>query len=195
MQHKTKGAVMKLFTISKKGGNNGKLWNGNHPKEFFNFIHENGITKIWDVRRTPNGQYGCFFDTNIMQWCCDHDNIKFEWKLEFAPEKELFSACNEENWDLLTYAKAYFTPQIIRALNNVKIQELALDGVAILCAEQELFNCHRVLIAEYLKMRFPQIKIEHLGLAYDRYGNEKGAVPNQIMIGTRQYIENLVKNS
>ena len=54
-------------------------------------------------------------------------------------------------------------------------------------------NCHRLLIAEYFKARFPQIEIRHLGLAYDRYGNEKDAVPNDVMYNTRQYIKQLVR--
>lgn len=186
--------MINLFTVSKKGGNNGKLWNGNRPEEFFSFIHEKGVKKIWDVRRTPNGQYGSFFDTNIIKWCCAHDNLQFEWRIDLAPEREVFTACNNENWDLLTYAKAYFTPQIIEVLNSIKVEEL--DGVAILCAEQELYNCHRLLIAEYLRARFPQqITIQHLGLAYDRYGNEKGAVPHGTMNACLAYIKVLVKNS
>ena len=53
--------MVKLFTISKKGGNNGNLWNGAHPEKFFPLMHKEGVRKIWDVRRTPNGQYGSFF--------------------------------------------------------------------------------------------------------------------------------------
>lgn len=182
--------MVKLFTISKTGGNNGKDWNGAHPEKFFPLMHNAGVKAIWDVRRKPNGMYGSFFDTAIMTWCCEHDNIKFAWRFDFAPEEQTFKKCDTEHWDLLTYAKAYFTPQIIEALNKITVEEL--DGTAILCAEQELYNCHRLLIAEYFKARFPQIEIRHLGLAYDRYGNEKDAVPNDVMYNTRQYIKQLV---
>ena len=193
---KLKGVVsmIKLFTISKKGGNNGKDWNGANPQKFFPFMHKEGVKTIWDVRRTPNGMYGSFFDTEIMKWCCAHDNIKFEWRLDLAPEKEVFTACNAQNWDLLTYAKAYFTPQVIAALNKVENAQ-ELDGVAILCAEQELYNCHRLLIAEYFKAKFPQISLKHLGLAYDRYGNEKNAVPYAVMHNTRIFIKKIIENN
>ena len=144
-----------LFTISKKGGNGGKLWNGATPEEFFNHLHREGVKKIWDVRRSPNGQYGSFFDTKILKWCCEHDNIKFEWRLDLAPAKELFTQCDKEKWDLYEYAKAYFTAQTVEVLNKVTLEEV--DNTAILCAEQGLFNCHRLLIALYLKERFPQI--------------------------------------
>ena len=185
--------MIKLFTVSKKGGNNGKEWNGANPQKFFPYIHQKGVKAIWDIRRTPNGMYGSFFDTEILKFCCEHDNIKFAWRLDLAPEKDVFTACNKENWDLLTYARAYFTPQIIEVLNKVTLEEL--DGLAILCAEQELYNCHRLLIAEYLSARFPQqIEIIHLGLAHDRYDNEKGAVPPSIMNDTRVYIKSLVEN-
>ena len=127
-----------------------------------------------------------------MKFCCGHEAIRFEWRLDLAPSKEIFTACNAQNWDLLTYAKAYFTPEIVAALNKVKSAD-ELDGVAILCAEQELYNCHRLLIAEYFKAKFPEISIEHLGLAYDRYGNEKGAVPHQSMQNTRVLIRQLVQ--
>ena len=110
--------MVKLFTVSKKGGNNGTLWNGAHPEKFFPQMHMEGVKEIWDVRRTPNGQYGSFFDTDIMKWCCEHDGIKFIWRLDLAPQKEVFTACNDEKWDLFTYGKAYFTPSIVAALNN-----------------------------------------------------------------------------
>lgn len=180
-----------LFTISKKGGSNGKFWNGAHPEKFFPFIHKEGVHTIWDVRRSPNGQSGCFFDTDIMKFCCGHENIKFEWRLDLAPQKEVFKQCNAENWDLLTYAKAYFTPSVIEALNKVQSAD-ELDGVAVLCAETELFNCHRLLIAEYYKAKFADLRLKHLGLAYDRYGNEKGAVPQVVMYNTRLYIRQLL---
>lgn len=182
--------MVNLFTISKKGGNGGKDWNGAHPEKFFPFMHREGVKAIWDVRRKPNGMYGSFFDTGILKWCCEHDNIKFTWRLDFAPEEQIFRKCNNEHWDLFTYAQAYFTPQLIESLNKITVEEL--DGTAILCAEQELYNCHRLLIAEYFKARFPQIKIKHLGLAYDRFGNEKDAVPNDVMFNTRHHIRQLV---
>ena len=182
-----------LFTISKKGGNGGKLWNGATPEEFFNHLHREGVKKIWDVRRSPNGQYGSFFDTKILKWCCEHDNIKFEWRLDLAPAKELFTQCDKEKWDLYEYAKAYFTAQTVEVLNKVTIEEV--DNTAILCAEQGLFNCHRLLIALYLKERFPQINLKHLGLAYDRYGMEKEAVPRVAMLNTITYIKKLLQKS
>ena len=185
--------MVKLFTISKKGGNNGKLWNSNQPQQFFTFLHGQGVRRIWDIRRSPNGQYDNFFCMNILKWCCEHDGLKYEWRVDFAPQKEVFTACNNENWDLFKYAQAYFTPQIIAALNTVKTAE-ELDGVAVLCAEQELFNCHRLLIAEYFKAKFTDnITVRHLGLAYDRYGREKGAVPTEVMYNTRNYISQLLK--
>ena len=113
--------MVHLFTVSKNGGNNGKEWNGSHPEKFFPVMHKEGVKEIWDVRRTPNGQYGSFFDTAIMTWGCGHENIKFVWRLDLAPQKEVFSACNNQNWDLLTYAHAYFTPEIVSALNKVAV--------------------------------------------------------------------------
>ncbi len=185
--------MIELFTVSKKGGNNGKLWNGSHPEKFFPLMHQNGVKEIWDVRRSPNGQYGSFFDTCIMQWCCEHDGLKFVWRLDLAPAKEVFSTCNKENWDLLTYARAYFTSEIVAALNKTENPE-ELDSVAILCAEQELYNCHRLLIAEYFRLKFPQIGVKHLGLAYDRYGNEKKAVPETVLQNTRAFIRQIQSN-
>ena len=184
--------MTKLFTISKKGGNNGAQWNGAHPEKFFPILHAEGVNSIWDVRRTPNGQYGCFFDTDILKFCCKHEQIDFEWRLDFAPSAEIFRKCDAEHWDLYQYAQAYFTPQIVAALNTVTSAE-ALDGVAILCAEQELYNCHRLLIAEYFKAKFPEIGLKHLGLAYDRQGNEKGAVPFAAMNNTRVLIRKLME--
>ena len=79
---------------------------------------------------TPHshGQYGNFFDNDIMKWCCEHDGTKFIWRLDLAPQKEVFTACNDEKWDLFTYAEAYFTPSTVTALNIAEAAE-QLNGV------------------------------------------------------------------
>ena len=184
--------MVKLFTIAKKGGNNGKLWNGAHPEQFFPFMHQEGVKKIWDVRRSTKEQFGSFFEGNILKWCCEHDSIEYTWREDFAPARELFKQCDAEGWDLYKYAQAYFTDGIIAALNKVERAE-ELDGVAVLCAEQELFNCHRLLIAEYFKAKFGEIiTLKHLGLAYDKYGLEKDSPSKEALYNTRQYIKQLL---
>lgn len=82
--------MIRLFTVSKKGGNIGAMWNGVHPEKFFPLMHSVGVKKIWDVCRSPNGQYGSFFDTDIMKWCCEHDGIEFNWHLDFVPKQKVF---------------------------------------------------------------------------------------------------------
>jgi hypothetical protein len=185
--------MVKLFTVSQKGGNGGSLWNNANPNGFFSTLHIEGVKKIWDVRRSPNGRRGSFFDTNIFKWCCAHDRLKFEWRLDLAPEKELFKECEQMNFDLCTYAKAYFTPKIVAVLNSITLEDIA--DTAILCAEQGLYNCHRLLIALYLKERFPQINVKHLGLAYDRYRNERDAPERISLLNTITYIKKLLQKS
>lgn len=180
--------MVRFFTVSKKGGNNGAAWNGVHPEKFFSKMHLEGVKEIWDVRRISNG--GGIFDANIMKWCCAHEGINFISHLDFAPEEKVFTACNKEHWDLFTYAKAYFTDKIVDALNKVEAAE-SLNGVAILGAEQELYNCHRLLISEYFRAKFPQIDVDHLGLAYDRFGCEKNGVSGDVLEKTRTFIQEL----
>ena len=182
-----------LFTVSKKGGNGGKEWNGANPEGFFNTLRQEGVKKIWDVRRSPNSMYGSFFDTKILTWCCKQVDIEFEHRLDLAPEKELFAQCDKEGWDLYQYAQAYFTEQIVAVLNSVELEDV--ENTAILCAEQGLYNCHRLLIALYLQERFPQINVKHLGLAYDRYGNEKDAPERIALLNTITYIKKLLQKS
>jgi hypothetical protein len=140
--------------------------------------------------------YGSFFDTKILTWCCEQVKIEFEHRLDLAPEKELFAKCDKEGWNLYQYAQAYFTDQIVAVLNSVKLEDI--ENTAILCAEQGLYNCHRLLIALYLQERFSQINeinVKHLGLAYDRYGNEKDAPQRAALLNTITYIKNLLQKS
>lgn len=181
--------MVTIFTVSKKGGNNGALWNGSHPEKFFAEMKKVGVKRFIDVRRNPNGMYGSFFDTAIFKWCCDHDGFQFEHRLDLAPAAEVFRKCDDEHWNLLQYAEAYFTPEIVKALDSIPLE--GLDCTAILCAEQELFNCHRLLVAEFLKAKYQDVRIVHLGLAYSR-GMERGAVPPYVMAATREYIKKLL---
>ena len=55
--------MVKPFTESKKGGNNGTLWNGAHPEKFFPQMYMEGGKEIWDVRRTPTDSMEIFLIT------------------------------------------------------------------------------------------------------------------------------------
>ena len=182
--------MVKLFTVAAKGEFNGQKWNGNNSDCFFKTLHREGVRKLWDVRRYPNQQFYKAFNSKVLNESCKNEGIDYTHYLALAPRPKVFRACTDEQWKLDRYAVEYFTEDVIRELNKLTLNDI--DYTAIMCAEQPLFQCHRGLIAMYLKEKFHDVEIIHLGLKYDECGREVDRVPYGTAFYTREYIKKLI---
>ncbi len=80
---------------------------------------------------------------------------------ELAPTKELLTAYKDGAIDWVGYEKVFNGLLRDRAVET--LPALAdLDGVCFLCSEKTADQCHRRLVAEYLAVHHPDIKIVHL---------------------------------
>lgn len=181
-----------LFTIAAKGEFNGKVWNGNNSDHFFKTLHHEGVKKLWDVRRYPNNKFHKAFNSKVLSESCKNEGIDYKHYLTLAPESKVFRACIDEEWGLDLYAIEYFTENVIHELNKLTLNDI--DHTAIMCAEQPLLQCHRGLIAMYLKEKLHDVEIINLGLRYDEYGREVDHVPYGTAFYTKKYIRELIAN-
>lgn len=175
-----------VFSISAKSN----LYKNYEPQKFFDFIKGNGVKRIIDIRRGGYSRYsGCFQDKKFAL-LCENEGIGYVKEWDLAPQRELFKRCDAEKWDMVRYAYEYLADErIVNKLKSYSLDEL--DGSAFFCAENELYNCHRWICVEAVKVRFNELKVVHLGITHYKNGNERKAIPMDIESVARTYIQSI----
>jgi uncharacterized protein (DUF488 family) len=131
-------------------------------EEFFNLLKENNVKKVIDIRLNNKSQLAGFAKGKDLKYflrvIC---NIEYFHKLEYAPTEELLKDFRDKkiNWE--EYKERY-----IAILDGRKIlDELKLESFrdsCLLCSEAKAENCHRKLLANYLKNSYKEINIINL---------------------------------
>ncbi len=144
---------MKLYTIG---------FTQKTAEEFFGLLEKNGIKKLVDTRINNVSQLAGFAKGNDLKYFVRRIlQINYEHRKTFAPTKELLAEYRKGSMTWTEYEKEYLTLLNDRQiLNGLDISHL--EDACLLCSEHEPHHCHRRLLAEYLKEKFPSIEIIHL---------------------------------
>lgn len=144
---------IKLFTIG---------FTKKNAQTFFTKIHNAGVTSLIDIRLNNVSQLAGFAKRDdliffLKELCnCDYKHMP-----NFAPTKEILDAYKKKkiSWD--DYLKRFSMLIIERKIENtIKAEEL--NNACLLCSEPTPEQCHRRLVAEYLKENLSDIEITHL---------------------------------
>lgn len=143
---------MKIFTIG---------FSQKSADEFFGLLVKNRVKKLIDIRLNNKSQLAGFANVKHLPYFLKLHNIKYEYKSEFAPTKELLKNYKDKKISWSEYEKIYNQLLIDRkVLENISIDDF--DDTVLLCSEPTAKQCHRRLLAEYLEKNFKNIKIRHL---------------------------------
>lgn len=146
---------MKIFTIG---------FTQKSAREFFNKIKENKIDLLLDIRLNNVSQLAGFAKGKDLEYflkeiChCEyvHDEV-------FAPTKTLLDNYRAKKVSWLEYEKIFTeilkTRPIIERFNNLYGK---FNNICLLCTEPTPEQCHRRLVAEYLKEHIENIEIIHI---------------------------------
>ena len=130
-------------------------------EEFFLLLTENKIKKLVDIRLNNKSQLSGFANAKHLPYFLKLHNIKYEYKSNLAPSKELLSGYKNKAISWKEYVDTYNQLLIERdVLKDISLNEL--DSIVLLCSEPTAEQCHRRLMAEYLAENFENIKINHL---------------------------------
>jgi uncharacterized protein (DUF488 family) len=88
-------------------------------------------------------------------------DIDYAHRPELAPTQDIMDAFkkNKGSWEI--YAKKFLALLDQRAVEET-IPKKLLDGACLLCSEEKPQKCHRRLVAEYFRGKWPEIEIVHL---------------------------------
>ena len=132
-------------------------------EHFFELLKMHNISIVIDVRINNSSQLAGFAKGSDLEYFLKQiGNIKYCHVEDFAPTKELLSnyRAGKVNWS--EYVHIY-TMLLDKRQINQRYKVTDFDNCCFLCSEDTPEQCHRRLLAEYLKQQDSNnIRIIHL---------------------------------
>ena len=144
---------MKVFTIG---------FTKTSAESFFLRLQKAGVKKVLDVRLNNVSQLAGFAKSDdlcyFLKALC---GIEYTHLKELAPTKEMLDAYRKKKGQWTDYEKQFLELMKSRRIEETIPRE-TIDGACLLCSEDKPHNCHRRLVAEYLKSKWGNLDIVHL---------------------------------
>jgi uncharacterized protein (DUF488 family) len=145
---------MKVYTIG---------FTKKNARQFFEALRQSGTKRVVDVRLNNVSQLAGFAKRDDLKFflkeMCDIDYVHTP---ELAPTQEMLDEYKKLKGDWDTYEKRFLDLMEKRKIEEQIPKEIVAEG-CLLCSEDKPHHCHRRLVAEYLKQRWGDIEISHLG--------------------------------
>lgn len=144
---------MKLCTIG---------FTGKTAEDFFSRLRSGRVKRILDVRLNNTGQLAGFSKRDDLKFFTQEILAAEYVHLPLlAPTQEMLDEYRKEKrgWDL--YEKRFRELMAEREIEKMLDRDL-LDGGCLLCSEDKPHQCHRRIVAEYLKEKWSNVEVLHL---------------------------------
>ncbi len=132
-------------------------------QKFFDLLRSSGTKRVVDVRLNNVSQLAGFAKRDDLRFflkkICNIDYIHLS---ELAPTQEMLAGYRKNHKDWSRYEAEFLELMESRRIEETIPKETIADG-CLLCSEEKPHHCHRRLVAEYLKDRWGDIEIQHLG--------------------------------
>ena len=131
---------------------------------FFGMLGRAGVRRVVDVRLQNVSQLTGFSKRDdlayFLRTICGVDYVH---RTDLAPSKELFDAIKKQGLDWASYERRFLALLRARQIEQTVPPDL-IDGACLLCSEEAPEQCHRRLVAEYLRSHWTPdvVEITHL---------------------------------
>ena len=145
--------MIKLFTIG---------FTEKSAEQFFDLLINAGVKKIIDTRIHNVSQLaGYAKGRDLKYFAREIGNMEYEHRVDYAPTKELLHQYRHKEITWPEYEAKYI--RLLKERNIIKNTDFkSLQGACLLCSEHMPEQCHRRILAEYLRNHNRKIKIIHL---------------------------------
>jgi len=131
-------------------------------REFFDKLRRPGLARVIDVRLNNVSQLAGFTKRDDLAFFCQAVlSIGYLHVPELAPTQLMLEKYKKNAGDWLEYENKFLALMSDRKVEDNIAKEL-IDGGCLLCSEPTPENCHRRLVAEYLKGKWGDLEIEHI---------------------------------
>jgi uncharacterized protein (DUF488 family) len=154
--------MIKLFTL---GHSNHRL------EDFIRLLDDNGIMTLVDVRSMPYSRYNPQFNKESLENALREHDIQYAFAGKYLGGRPADPSCYkhrrlpDENADYLhevDYPEVMKRDWFLKGID--RLLELADEQTAaIMCSEEDPAQCHRHhLIARYLMVHHPEVRVQHI---------------------------------
>ena len=131
-------------------------------KEFFTRLIRSGVKRVIDIRLNNISQLAGFAKRDdISYFLRSIGGIDYVHILDLAPTQEILDAFKKNKGDWSLYERDFLTLLSARKVEE-KIKPDLLHEACLLCSEEKPLQCHRRLVAEYLREKWGNVDIVHL---------------------------------
>ena len=132
-------------------------------EQFFETLKLFRIKQLIDIRLNNTSQLACFAKRDDLQFflkeICSAEYIH---KPILSPTKDILDEFKKKEISWEEYEKRFLELLEERKIEEIIDRKLFENPTVLLCSESSAENCHRRLVAEYLKNLWSDIKIIHL---------------------------------
>lgn len=144
---------IKLFTIG---------FTKKTAEQFFTRLSEAGVRRVIDIRLNNVSQLAGFAKRDDLRYFLQAiGGIDYMHRLDMAPTQEILDGFKKNKGDWSSYEKEFTALLTARQVEKNLSRDI-LDGACLLCSEEKPTQCHRRLVAEYLRDRWGNVVIHHL---------------------------------
>ncbi len=144
---------MKVFTIG---------FTKKPARRFFELLRSSGTKRVVDVRLNNVSQLAGFAKRDdlafFLKEICGMEYVHLPM---LAPTQEMLDEYKKQRGDWQTYEKRFLELMKQRRIEDTIPRETVADG-CLLCSEDKPHQCHRRLVAEYLKQHWGDVDVSHL---------------------------------
>jgi uncharacterized protein (DUF488 family) len=133
-------------------------------QRFFNLIQSSGARRVVDVRLNNVSQLAGFAKRDDLKYFLrELCSVEYLHVTELTPKKEDLKAYQDKKMTWQQYEDEFLNLMAQRRIESVLDKE-TLEDACLLCSEDKPHQCHRRLVAEYLKKHWSDanIEIKHL---------------------------------
>lgn len=129
---------------------------------FFNRLIRAGVKRVIDIRLNNVSQLAGFTKRDdLCYFLRAIGGIDYHHRQDLAPTQQILDGFKKSNGNWTDYERDFLVLLAQREAEKAVTPEL-LNEACLLCSEEKPAQCHRRLVAEYLRSKWGSIEIVHL---------------------------------
>ncbi len=133
-----------------------------NAQRFFELLRGSGAKRVVDVRLNNVSQLAGFAKKDdlafFLKEICGMEYVHLP---ALAPTQEMLDEYKKQRGDWHTYETRFLELMKQRRIEETIPRDAVADG-CLLCSEDKPHQCHRRLVAEYLKQHWGDVDVSHL---------------------------------
>ncbi|MBI4764653.1 MAG: DUF488 domain-containing protein [Deltaproteobacteria bacterium] len=131
--------------------------------EFFEVLKRAGIKRLMDIRLNNQSQLAGFTKQDDLKYFLKEIcGIEYVHEPRLAPSKEILEGYRDKKIAWEEYNKRFVCLLEERDVTAILKEDIFAIPTVLLCSEPKPDQCHRRLVAEYLRQHWNNVSIIHL---------------------------------